>query len=230
MDAVDRRAFTVSLVIHGVLIAVTLIGIHPRGPEAPIPEPSTVLAPAPAAQEDLGFTLAEDAFAVVPAAPTLPALGARPLSERILHATPMLPPGPLTSRGSSGTQTQNLRLPESTAATNSELTALQARLSTPRAVDSAEDNRRNAATSLQIFLENAFQRQWRQQATRITNRTLVIWIETNRANQIERGGLYHCTTGVADLDLAIDRWLVSGTIGLPPITPGVIHYVRIEIP
>lgn len=229
IDPLTRKAWLLSVVIHAVVVAISVIGLFPRRSPPPPPQ-TTPVAPLPEQADDLGaLILAEDSFAPPPPAPALADL---PLSPTVvpLAAASLAPAGREASRGSSGDARAPLALPPLAAPATPELDALRTRMSAPRPRDWGEDNRRNAATSLQIFIENAFWERWRGHATRITNRTLVLWLETGSDNRILRGGLFRSSTGVEELDRAIEAWLVSGVVGLPPIDAASIHYVRITLP
>lgn len=223
MDGTDRRAWSISLVLHGVLVAVSLI----RLASDDVQPPADTATPIPEAPTTAPLILAEDAFVPLPLGQPLPD---RPLPEApILRATSLAPqaaeasPGQIRAKAEPPTQTQW------DAQATPILDALrgQAR-SAPRDWD--EDNRRTTATTLQIFIENTFRTRWTGLRTRITRRDLVLWLRVDSAGRITDGGLFHCSTGLPDLDRGIERWLTTEVTGLPRIEAGIEHFVRVELP
>ena len=89
---------------------------------------------------------------------------------------------------------------------------------------------RTAATTVQIFIENTFRARWAGLRTRITRRDLILWLRVDAGGRIASGGLFQCSTGLADLDRAIERWLTTEVTGLPRIEAGVDHFIRVELP
>lgn len=245
MDKITSRSLYASVVIHGVVVVVSLFGLFPPStPTSPaviaIPVPAVAEKPAEKSAEQprekppvlAPLILAEDSFLPASAPPSLPPL---PAPKQLTSVTPLIPL-PMTpvgrelSRGTSGDRNAPLALPPSDGPATPTLNAVRTRMSSPPATDWAEDARRTTATSLQIFIERAFWTKWRSHATQVTNRTLVLWLRSGSGNHVVEGGLFQCTTGVPDLDRAIEAWLVSGELGLPAIDTASIYYIRIKLP
>lgn len=223
MDGTDRRAWLSSLVLHGILVAAALIHVAGGDP----PPPPAVAVPAPETPATAPLILAEDAFVPLPQSQPLPD---RPLPEApILRATSLAPRADEASSGQLHTEPEPPTPARWDARATPILDALrgQAR-SAPRDWD--EDNRRTAATTLQIFIENTFRARWSGLRTRISRRDLVLWLRVDAGGRITGGGLFHCSTGLADLDRAIERWLTTEVAGLPRIEAGIEHFVRVELP
>lgn len=224
MDGTDRRAWLVSLVLHGVLVAAASIRIADGDP----PPPSDAAVPAaPDVPTTAPLILAEDAFVPLPLGQPLPD---RPLADLpILHATSLAPRAEAASPGPVRAEDEPPTPARWDARATPILDALrgQAR-SAPRDWD--EDNRRTAATTVQIFIENTFRARWAGLRTRITRRDLILWLRVDAGGRIASGGLFQCSTGLADLDRAIERWLTTEVTGLPRIEAGVDHFIRVELP
>lgn len=240
MDNVERRAWMISLILHGGLVLVTLIGFGggptnpPLPPLPPLPEmvdrPEAIKkTPPPAALPELEMVLAEDAVLPVTADVALPAL---PLGQA---SVPILMPSSLAPKAKEASAGTDHTLPDivksgAEVATLPTLETIRAKRSAALPANWEEDNRRTAATTLQMFLEQKFWQQWRALSTRISQRDLVLWIETDSTNHIARGGLFHCSTGLEDLDRSIEHWLTHSLVGLPPVAPNTTHYIRIRLP
>lgn len=232
IDPLTRSAWLTSVIVHAVVILIATVGLFPR--RSPPPPPQEHAAPAaPTAPEQADafgdLILAEDSFAVPPAATTLPAA---PLPSGIVPVVPtsMARPDIDTSRGQAGTQRSDIALPPLDAPPTPELERIRSRMSARAATDWAEDHRRTTVNHLAFLIHRNYMAQWRHHATGITNRDLVLWLQTDPQGRITQGGLFQCTTGVEELDLAITYWLLNGDFRLPPIDAASIEYFRIRLP
>jgi len=237
MDKITSRSFYASVLIHVVVVVVSLFGFFPSSaPQTPpvtqIPAPAVAPKSAEKTPALAPLILAEDSFLSANPPPSLPPLPAPKQATSVtpLIPLPMTPTGPVLSRGTTGDRNAPLALPPADGPATPALDALRTRMSSPRTTDWDEDARRTTAMSLQIFIERAFWEKWRGHATRITNRTLVLWLRSGARNRVVDGGLFQCSTGVPDLDRAIEAWLVSGELGLPAIDTASIYYIRIKLP
>ncbi len=232
IDPLTRSAWLMSVIIHAVVVLIATIGLFPRRSPPPQPpqEQAMPAAPAPDKTDAFGdLILAEDSFAAPPSATTLPAA---PLPPGIVPMVPtsMARPDRDTSRGQSGTQRSDIALPPLDAPPTPELERIRSRMSARAATDWAEDRRRTTAQAFDMMLDRAYRAQWRHFATRITNRDLVFWLQTDHLGHVTQGGLFHSTTGVEELDRAITHWLLHGDLQLPPIDAASIEYIRIRLP
>lgn len=231
IDPLTRSAWLMSVIIHAVVVVIATVGLFPRRSPPPPPQDQTVpAAPAPEPADTFGdFILAEDSFAAPPAATTLPAA---PLPPGIVPVVPtsMARPDRDTSRGQSGTQRSDIALPPLDAPPTPELERIRSRMSARAATDWAENHRRDTAGHLYYLIHHAYLARWRHHATRITNRDLVVWLQSDPQGRIIQGGLFQCTTGVEELDRAITHWLLNEKLGLPQLDAASIEYFRIKLP
>ena len=83
---------------------------------------------------------------------------------------------------------------------------------------------RTAADHLDMRLKDAYWNQWRRYDPLITRRKLFIRLVVDSRGLVADSALV-TSTGVEDLDLAIEHWLRTASLGLPPIAPGTNHYL-----
>jgi len=101
-------------------------------------------------------------------------------------------------------------------------------------VNPAMTHEQKTLATAQEYLEGRlvanYHGRWRSLRTQISNRRLVIWLVTDKRGFVQRGGLFQCSTGSADLDRGIEGLLLEKDFGLPPIAPGVVTYFAVTLP
>jgi hypothetical protein len=107
--------------------------------------------------------------------------------------------------------------------------ALRGQRSNPR-LSAEAASRATGADHLDYIIGEAYRRLWRGYASQITNRILVIEVEADGTGTVHRAGLFHCTTGVPELDRAITAWLVQEEVNLPRLLAGQVLRFVVVLP
>ena len=226
MDALERKSWALSLAIHAALVLSSLFSFgvpilalrsaaHPPPPTPATPSRGeVVLAP-----EVVGS-------GGMPVLPSLPALAAQP-SVITPAATSFA--GEIRSRGMSPSLSSPVVLPQASTQPTPLSDALRGQQANP-ALSREAANRATAADHLDFLVYNAFPRLWRGYATQITNRRLVIEVIADERGVIRRAALFHCTTGVPELDRAIADWLVEQGTSLPRLPAGQALRFAVALP
>jgi hypothetical protein len=221
MDTIERKSWGLSLAIHVALVVVSLFSF--RLPAWSSRSASPPLPPAPTAAQHSGeVVLAPDAASGegLGAFPALPPLSGQPApsADVIVPASTSFP-GKERSRGDRPGRSAPVDLPKASALSTPTMDALLGQRSNPTLSKDAA-NRATAADFVDFKVKQHYSEKWKGYASQITNRSLVVELVADEHAVIRRAALFHCTTGVADLDRAICDWLVEERTNLPPIPAG----------
>lgn len=224
MDAIARKSWLLSFAVHAVLVLVSLFGFR-----LPVPAPRAPASPPPVPAAATGGEIVLAPDAAFPASPhaVLPPLTAS-LPTSIAPAATSFP-GRFTSRGDHSDRSAPVALPQASAATTPLSDALRGQQTNP-ALSREAANRATAADHLDFLIYHAFPRLWRGYATQLTNRRLIIEVIADERGIIRRATLFHCTTGVPDLDRALADWLVEQGTSLPRLPAGQALRFSVRLP
>ena len=226
MDAIERKSWVLSLAIH---VAVVLSSWFSFGIPVLALRSAANQPPAAPAAPTLGEVVLAPDSATAGGMATLPSLP--PLAGQPTVITPAATSfaGELRSRGSSPSRTAPVALPQATAPATPLSDALRGQHANP-ALSREAANRATAADHLDFLIYGAFPRLWRGYATQLTNRRLVIEVIADERGVIRRAALFHCTTGVSELDRAITDWLVEQGTSLPRLPAGQALRFAVALP
>lgn len=238
IDRLTRRALTISLGVHAALLLATFVAFGPSDPTRPPEPPRPMPAPArpaptakPMAPAPAPTVRAEDR--IQPAAGPLPALGPGGHPPTVVSHRPTdRMAGTTTTRGRDGEGDAPAVLPAATPGQAPTLAALQGRTRNVR-LDDELVRLQTARTMIELAARAEYRRTWSTHSTRITRRDLIVWVQLDARGYVLRGGLFHCSTGVAEVDAAIGRWLNAAgedRIRLPSLPTGVTHHLELRLP
>ena len=222
MDAIERKSWVLSLVIHAALVVVSLFGIGLpvlalRSASSSPPPPPQVSAPHVSGDIVLAPESVDGGSGSLPPLPSLSA-SSSPDVQAIAPA-PTNYAGNEHSRGDQTRHRAPVDLPQASAVPTPLSDALRGQRENPQlSIEAA--NRATAADHIDFIINRAYPRLWRGFATQITNKRLIIEVIADERGIIRRASLFHCTTGVADLDRAITDWLVQQGTSVPKLPAG----------
>jgi hypothetical protein len=219
MDSIERKSWALSLAIHVALVLISLfgIGIPVLALRSASPPPQPVPAPRATGEVVLAPESVDGGSGSLP---PLPSLSASPLRGiQAIVPAPTNFPGKERSRGDSPGQRAPVELPQASAAPTPMSDALRGQHANPQ-LSAEAANRATAADHIDFIIKRAYPKLWRGFATQITNRNLFIEIIADERGIIRQANLFHCTTGVPDLDRAITDWLVQQGTNVPRLPAG----------
>jgi hypothetical protein len=232
MDIITRRSAVLSTTLHAGLVALAFL---PRGcSTTPPPPPAAPLsAPAvpatPTAGPATAPTPASPASRLVLApltvpAPPLAAAGARPPAPTP-DLTPLITPanserpGERTGAGALGSHDSPVKPPALPARAGDLVDQLRAHVTSNLALSREEKLLRTTQEFLEDLLNLQLRGRWRAFSARVREPRLIIEVCLDAGGQVQAHLVN--SSGDQELDLAIDAWLRSPDLRLPPIKPGI---------
>jgi len=230
MDAIEKKSWVLSVAIHAALVLMSLFSFGV--PVLALRSAANSLPPIPPDSQRHGeVVLAPDstASAALGGLPPLPPLSGQPApSADVIQPAETSFPGNDRSRGDRPGHVAPVELPR--ASMPSPLSdALRGQHSNPSlSVDAA--SRAAAADHVDFLVNYHYPRLWRGYASQITNKLLVIEVVADERSIIRKAALFHCTTGVPELDRAICDWLVEQGTSLPRLPAGQALRFAVNLP
>ncbi len=228
MDPITRRSAMLSTVLHASLVA---LAFFPRGcsttpPSSPPPRADLVATKQPAPihspAEARRLVLAP---LTVPAPPPLPGQGGKLPTAAAPDLTPLITPanserpGVHTGVGAHGYDAGAVRPPALQARPGDFVDQLRAHVTTNQELSREEKLLRTTQEFLEDLLNLQLRGRLRSLRARVREPHLIIEVELAAAGTVHAHLLN--SSGDQELDLALEDWLRSPDLRLPPIKPGI---------
>lgn len=236
MDTITRRSAYVSTALHASLVALALwprgCGCSqvqpPRHPEMKAEAAPAPVAPAPrepGAEHRAAARLVLAPANAPPPSPPLPTLGPGGLPALPIDPLQLITPantdhpGAADGRGAGGGTAAGAGLPQLPSRGEDLLGQLRSRRTSNEELSREERTLKTAQEFLEGLLNVQVHGRWRHLAGRLTEPRLIIEAMAARDGTVEAHLLN--SSGVQELDQAIEGWLRSPDLRLPAIRPDV---------
>ncbi len=233
MATVTRRSVYLSTTLHAALVLVAFAprGCSPTPPTTPPPQASAMTQPTPPARTPQAAhpAAAPRAGAQVLAPLTVPAPPLPPLDR--LHqplpgdrAVPITAvntdhPGSTIGAGSQGANATPITPPPSSPHDGDLIAQMRAHAISNLELSHEEKLLRTTQEFLEDLLNIQVQKRWRAISARVRQMRLIIEVSIAPTGEVQAHLVN--SSGDAEFDLAVEDWLHSPDLRLPPIKPGI---------